>query len=76
MRDANDPTPLICQGSWEGRILEQASGENGFGYDPLFYIEEKNCSSAELDASEKNRISHRGTALSKLIEAFGSLPGN
>ncbi len=68
MRHELDPTPLICQGSWEGKILTAARGDNGFGYDPLFFVPEKNCSSAELAAAEKNLISHRGKAMSLLIE--------
>jgi XTP/dITP diphosphohydrolase len=68
MRHQYDPTPIVCQGSWEGKILTQAQGENGFGYDPLFFITERNCSSAQLPAEEKNRISHRGKAMSLLIE--------
>lgn len=64
---ANDPTPLICQGSWEGRLLCSPQGENGFGYDPIFYVAEKNCSSAELAADEKNAISHRGQAIRCLV---------
>lgn len=67
MRHAEDPTPLICQGSWEGRILEQPSGTNGFGYDPLFFVPERGCSSAELDKADKNQISHRGQAMAQLI---------
>jgi XTP/dITP diphosphohydrolase len=70
MRHATDPTPLVCQGTWEGRILQQAAGENGFGYDPVFYVPAHNCSSAQLPAQEKNRISHRGQALQKLLNAF------
>lgn len=66
MRHANDATPLICQGTWEGRILHQAVGENGFGYDPLFFVPEHGCSSAQLDPQVKNSISHRGQALQKL----------
>jgi len=68
MEHENDPTPIICQGSWEGKILKVAQGENGFGYDSLFFIEEKNCSSAELPAEIKNTMSHRGKALSQLIK--------
>ncbi len=67
MRHADDPTPLICQGSWEGLILHQAAGEGGFGYDPLFFVPEKNCASAELDKAEKNSISHRGKAMQQLL---------
>jgi len=68
MRHADDPTPLICQGTWEGRILRQPRGENGFGYDPLFLVPEKNCSSAELPAEVKNAMSHRGKALQALLQ--------
>ncbi len=68
VRHADDPTPLICQGSWEGRILHAPQGENGFGYDPLFWVEEKHCSSAELPAAVKNAISHRGQALQQFLQ--------
>ena len=70
MRHAEDPTPLICQGVWEGRILFEPQGENGFGYDPIFFVPEENCSSAELSAETKNKLSHRGQALRKLINNF------
>jgi XTP/dITP diphosphohydrolase len=70
MRHADDPTPLICQGSWEGRILTAACGSNGFGYDPIFYVPTHNCSSAELPAETKNQLSHRGQALRKLVAAL------
>jgi len=63
MRHAADPTPLICQGVWEGVILEQLQGENGFGYDPIFYVPTHQCSAAELTAEIKNALSHRGKAL-------------
>lgn len=68
MRHPEDPTPLICQGTWEGKIAFIAQGENGFGYDPLFYIPELGCSSAQLNKDEKNRISHRGKAMAQLLE--------
>ena len=70
MRHGEDPTPLICQGTWEGRILETAQGENGFGYDPVFYVPERDCSSAQLDADTKNSLSHRGKALKQLLAAM------
>ena len=67
MRHHLDPTPLICQGTWEGHILFAARGSNGFGYDPVFYVPSHDCSSAELPPEIKNRLSHRGQALRKLI---------
>ncbi len=70
MRHAEDPTPVICQGSWEGRILTEARGDNGFGYDPVFYVPTHDRSAAELDAETKNSLSHRGQALRKLLEAL------
>ena len=63
MRHATDPTPIICQGSWEGYIALEPKGDGGFGYDPLFYVEDLNCHAAEIDKQEKNRISHRGKAM-------------
>jgi XTP/dITP diphosphohydrolase len=70
MRHARDPVPLICHGTWEGRILFEARGSNGFGYDPVFYVPDHRCSSAELPPEVKNRISHRGQALAKLLHAL------
>ena len=70
LRHAHDPTPLICHGTWEGRILSAPRGSNGFGYDPVFYIPSHECSSAELPPEIKNRLSHRGQALRKLIAAL------
>lgn len=64
---AEDPAPLLCEASWEGLLLPEPRGENGFGYDPVFYVPSHGCSSAELDPSEKNRISHRGQALRSLV---------
>ena len=66
LRFTADPTPLICLGSWEGSILQEPAGENGFGYDPLFYISTHQCSSAELLSEIKNSISHRALALKRL----------
>lgn len=68
LKHAHDPSPLICQGTWEGRILLKASGGNGFGYDPLFYVHSHQCSAAELTPAVKNRISHRAQAAEKLIQ--------
>ena len=70
MRHARDPMPLVCQASWEGRILLAPRGDNGFGYDPLFYVPEQQCSSAELEPGLKNRISHRARASALLLEAL------
>jgi XTP/dITP diphosphohydrolase len=68
MRNAADPSPIICEGSWEGMIVLEAKGSGGFGYDPYFYLPAYDCTSAELSADEKNRISHRGQALRLLLE--------
>ncbi|MCB1877802.1 MAG: XTP/dITP diphosphatase [Chromatiales bacterium] len=70
LRHPADPTPLIFVGTWEGRILTAARGENGFGYDPVFYVPTHDCSSAELPPEEKNRVSHRGQALAALLKAL------
>lgn len=66
-RHAADPAPIVCQGVWRGRILHAPRGENGFGYDPLFWVESEQASAAELDAARKNRISHRGQAMTQLV---------
>lgn len=65
---ANDPTPLICDGTWPGLILPRPQGENGFGYDPVFFDPHEGCSAAELPASKKNFLSHRGKALKCLLK--------
>ena len=66
MRHAADPSPLICEGSWEGMIQLEPAGNGGFGYDPYFYLTDLGCTSAQLSAEEKNRLSHRGKALVEL----------
>jgi XTP/dITP diphosphohydrolase len=66
MRHAADPSPLICEGSWEGVIQLEPAGNGGFGYDPYFYLTDRECTSAQLTAAEKNRLSHRGKALAEL----------
>ena len=71
VRHADDPLPILCEGLWRGRILHQARGEHGFGYDPLFWVPETGCSSAELPAEQKNRISHRARAMSLLKQRLG-----
>jgi XTP/dITP diphosphohydrolase len=70
LRHWQDPNPIICQASWEGVILAHPAGENGFGYDPLFYVPTHKCSSAQLPRDTKNRISHRGQALQLLLVAL------
>jgi XTP/dITP diphosphohydrolase len=70
MRHPLDPVPLICQGTWEGRLATTPQGENGFGYDPIFYVPEYDCMSAELPREVKNRLSHRGQALRQLVAAL------
>ena len=68
LKHAHDPQPLIAEGIWEGEILELPRGSNGFGYDPIFFVPDQQCSAAELPADIKNIISHRGRALLKLRE--------
>ena len=70
LRHADDPTPMICHGSWEGSILRSARGEQGFGYDPVFWVESERCSAAELTKERKRQLSHRGQALKLLLEKF------
>jgi XTP/dITP diphosphohydrolase len=70
MRHADDPTPLICQASWEGFILETPSGGDGFGYDPIFYVPGYDCTAAQLSPELKNKMSHRGQALQILLKAL------
>lgn len=72
LRHPHDPTPLIFQGTWEGRVLHAPRGENGFGYDPVFFVPTHNCASAELEADIKNSLSHRGQALRALVAALKS----
>jgi XTP/dITP diphosphohydrolase len=68
LRHADDPTPLICQGTWEGSILDAPRGANGFGYDPVFLVPDLGVSAAELDPDVKNARSHRGQALRRLVQ--------
>lgn len=78
LRHADDPLPLIAQGLWPGRILHAPQGAQGFGYDPIFFVPTHDCSAAELPPDVKNRISHRGLALTalkaQLSAAFSSSP--
>lgn len=70
MRHAQDPTPIICQAAWEGLILEAPAGEGGFGYDPVFFDPQYQCSSAQMAGDIKARVSHRGKAMAQLLEAL------
>ena len=70
LRHARDPTPLICQGTWAGRITVAARGTNGFGYDPVFFVPALDKTAAELSPETKNRLSHRGQALAQLLRAL------
>jgi len=74
LRHASDPMPLICAGTWEGRVLFSETGENGFGYDSLFYVPTHDCASAQLSAEIKNSISHRGQALRALMRCWNFRP--
>ena len=71
VRHADDPLPILCEGLWHGRILHEARGAHGFGYDPLFWVPECDCASAELPAAEKNRLSHRARAMVQLKQRLG-----
>ena len=67
MRSPRDPSPLICQASWEGWITDDRRGTGGFGYDPVFELADRAVTVAELPAAEKNQLSHRGKALRGLV---------
>lgn len=69
---AEDPTPLICTGKWAGMITTEAVGEQGFGYDPVFWVPEHNCTAAQLSSALKHQLSHRGQALRQLLQALSS----
>ena len=73
VRAAHDPQPIIAEGEWPGKILPEQQGEGGFGYDPLFFVPEFGQTAAEMDSETKNRVSHRGRAMQKLIERLPSL---
>jgi XTP/dITP diphosphohydrolase len=68
LRHPEDPRPVVAEGIWRGEIVRAPRGQNGFGYDPLFYLNELGKTAAELDPDHKNRISHRSIALRKLLE--------
>jgi len=67
MRHAEDPEPIIAEGSWAGEIIAEPRGANGFGYDPHFFLRDLGKTAAELDPGEKNLVSHRGKALRRLL---------
>ncbi len=73
LRHPQDPTPKVYQGTWEGRILFAPQGDNGFGYDPVFWVPTHQCSSAQLPAEVKNAISHRGQALARFKQSIDQL---
>ena len=68
MRSADDPTPIICQGEWQGHITQELKGNFGFGYDPIFWLTEQACTSAQLNSETKNSLSHRGAAIKLLVQ--------
>ena len=67
MRHAVDPTPILAVGQWHGVILQAPIGTDGFGYDPIFGVPTHGCSAAQLDSTEKNKISHRGIAMQQFV---------
>ncbi|MCY4467617.1 MAG: non-canonical purine NTP pyrophosphatase, partial [Thiotrichales bacterium] len=69
---AQDPCPIVCEGVWKGHILDAPRGDGGFGYDPVFFVETLGRTAAELSRAEKNAASHRGQALSQLLDRLGS----
>jgi len=71
----DDPDPVVCEASWEGRVATVARGDGGFGYDPLFVVAGEDRTAAEYEAGEKNRVSHRGKALRALVAALGGDAG-
>jgi XTP/dITP diphosphohydrolase len=70
VRYATDPSPIVCEGHWAGRIAHERRGNNGFGYDPVFFVPELGLTAAELDPGVKNAMSHRGQALRALLAAL------
>ncbi|APS31375.1 RdgB/HAM1 family non-canonical purine NTP pyrophosphatase [Pectobacterium brasiliense] len=70
LRHAEDPTPIVCHGSWQGVLTHEAAGSGGFGYDPIFFVPELGKTAAELTREEKNAQSHRGQALRLLMDAL------
>lgn len=75
VRSENDPQPIVGEGVWPGLIVDAPRGENGFGYDPHFFLPELGCTAAELSADQKNAVSHRGKALAELLRKLDALNG-
>jgi len=75
LRQADDPAPLICEGTWSGVVTQAPSGRNGFGYDPVFWVPDEGCTAAELDSERKNGLSHRARALRMLVERLKESAG-
>lgn len=75
LRRADDPAPLICEGTWSGVVTQAPSGQNGFGYDPVFWVPDEGCTAAELDSERKNGLSHRARALRMLMERLKESAG-
>ena len=75
LRRADDPAPLICEGTWSGKVTLTPSGENGFGYDPVFWVPDEGCTAAELNPARKNILSHRAQALKKLVTELTNRAG-
>ena len=75
LRQADDPAPLICEGTWSGVVTQAPSGHNGFGYDPVFWVPDEGCTAAELDSERKNGLSHRARALRMLVERLKESAG-
>jgi XTP/dITP diphosphohydrolase len=73
LEHARDATPVIAEGTWEGYLVREPRGENGFGYDPVFFVPDHGCTSAELAPEVKNRISHRALALGALLDRLAAL---
>lgn len=75
LRQADDPAPLICEGTWSGVVTKAPSGQNGFGYDPVFWVPDEGCTAAELDSERKNGLSHRARALRMLVDRLKESAG-
>ncbi len=75
LRRADDPAPLICEGTWSGKVTLTPSGENGFGYDPVFWVPDEGCTAAELNPARKNILSHRAQALKQLVAELTTRAG-